>query len=149
MPVEPVKSMQEIEAISAVKPVPVGASQGFQQALQEAVPSSEYTGGVPLVEKDKLINVPMLILGFVENEGVGDATYVYVRCMLPNDAQVAFNDGGVGIAPALIQHATSVGIMGDEGRESTFLVPMYCPRGLRKSEYTNESGIDGTTYYLS
>lgn len=157
MPTEQVaiKTMDEIEAITTTKPVPVGAAAAFTELLAGATPAMEYTGNVPLLEKDKLRGVPLLVVGYKVNtaeqgaKGGADAAYAFVRCMLPNGAYIGFNDGGSSIPPVLEAHANAIGAtVDDQSGEVTFGSPLFSPRGLIRSDYEGEYG-PATTYHLS
>ncbi len=144
------KTVQEIDAITTALPVPAGAAGVFTDALQTATPAGEYTGAVPVVDKSALVGVPLLIVGYAPIEGKG-GTYVFARCLLPNGSYVGITDGGMAIPPVLMKHGENSGAVDsgfDAERELVFRSPLYCPRGLRESTYTNKDGIDATTYWI-
>lgn len=148
-----VKTMDEIEALTSARPVPVGAVEAFTDALANATPAAEYTGNVPLLEKDKLCGVPMLITAYAvidaDHGAVGgaDASYIFARCLLPNGEQVGFVDGGSAIPPVLEAHVNATGGEVAE-RETVFISPLYCRRGLLRSDYVGENG-PATTFHLT
>ncbi len=149
-----VKTMDEIEALTAAKPVPIGAAEAFTDLLANATAAQEYTGNVPLLEKDRLVGVPMLITAYAvltaEQGAIGgkDASYVFARCMLPNGETVGFTDGGSAIPPVFEKHAEAVGAT-EDGRELVFNSPLFCKRGLLRSDYESEEFGPATTFHLT
>ena len=112
--------------------------------------SSEVLGdGFTLVEKDKLVGVPFVLIDYTvhtsttnfDENGEG-LKFVTVRCVTQEDKRVAFNDGSTGVARQLRDLAARE-IYGG----------IYVQGGLRASEYevTDAKGrkSSATTYYLS
>ena len=112
--------------------------------------SSEVLGdGFTLVEKDKLVGVPFVLIDYTvhtsstnfDENGEG-LKFVTVRCVTEEDKRVAFNDGSTGVARQLRDLAVRE-IYGG----------IYVQNGLRASEYevTDTKGrkSSATTYYLS
>ena len=112
--------------------------------------SSEVLGdGFTLVEKDKLLGVPFVLIDYTvhtsstnfDENGEG-LKFVTVRCVTQEDKRVAFNDGSTGVARQLRDLAARE-IYGG----------IYVQGGLRSSEYevTDDKGrkSSATTYYLS
>ena len=112
--------------------------------------SSEVLGdGFTLVEKDKLVGVPFVLIDYTvhtsttnfDENGEG-LKFVTVRCVTQEDKRVAFNDGSTGVARQLRDLAARE-IYGG----------IYVQNGLRVSEYevTDDKGrkSSATTYYLS
>ena len=112
--------------------------------------SSEVLGdGFTLVEKDKLLGVPFVLIDYTvhtsttnfDENGEG-LKFVTVRCVTQEDKRVAFNDGSTGVARQLRDLAARE-IYGG----------IYVQNGLRASEYevTDDKGrkSSATTYYLS
>lgn len=109
------------------------------------------------VDKDMLVGIPLAIVKwspeFSENF---KADYVKIACVVRDAREIPgsgatkanepifFTDFGSGIGALLDDFAKR-----DPGK------PIYCPQGLRKSEYgphQNSAGVDvpgGVTYYLS
>ncbi len=149
-----IPTIQDVAAITEAKPVPVGAADEFTRALKGATGAQTYSGAVSLVEKDKLVNIPLLIMGYrihtAESgaKGGDDARYAFVRAMLPNAAEVGFTDGGSAIMPVLESHAGADQSSNVDGDEVIFHSPLYCPRGLRRSDYDGQYGA-ATTYWIA
>ena len=112
--------------------------------------SSKVLGdGFTLVEKDKLLGVPFVLIDYTvhtsstnfDENGEG-LKFVTVRCVTQEDKRVAFNDGSTGVARQLRDLAARE-IYGG----------IYVQGGLRASEYevTDAKGrkSSATTYYLS
>ena len=112
--------------------------------------SSDVLGdGFTLVEKDKLLGAPFLLVNYTvhtsstnfDENGEG-LKFVTVRCVTQEDKRVAFNDGSTGVAQQLRDLATRE-IYGG----------IYVQNGLRASEYEvlDDKGrkSSATTYYLS
>lgn len=97
-------------------------------------------------DKDRLIDVPMMMLGWRFTPGDYGAEFVVIRAFLKNAITVAGEDtnkvviidGGTGINAQIKDY------MDRTNRSGGMLVS----RGLRKSEYDNEYG-HGTTHYLN
>lgn len=111
----------------------------FDDLLKEGVTQiSDITGQPSLVEKDSLIGVPFVVIDCTLHPGFNEQQYCNVQVITQKNERLCFNDGGVGIYPVVeiwnAEHPNSLG--------------MYCPRGLRKSDYTNDHG-PATTYYFS
>lgn len=115
----------------------------FDEMMGEGVKTvAQVTGKPSLVDKDKLIGVPFIVIDFTTRVGsyrrddgeLGD--YISVTIKTKDNDLLVFNDGGTGIAGQL----ASVDLEKD--------LPLYCPQGLRKSEYTNSYG-PALTYYLA
>ena len=112
--------------------------------------SSEVLGdGFTLVEKDKLVGVPFVLIDYTvhtsstnfDENGEG-LKFVTVRCVTQEDKRVAFNDGSTGVARQLRDLAARE-IYGG----------IYVQNGLRASEYevldAKGRKSSATTYYLS
>ena len=112
--------------------------------------SSEVLGdGFTLVEKDKLVGVPFVLIDYTvhtsttnfDENGEG-LKFVTVRCVTEEDKRVAFNDGSTGVARQLRDLAARE-IYGG----------IYVQNGLRASEYevldAKGRKSSATTYYLS
>ena len=112
--------------------------------------SSEVLGdGFTLVEKDKLLGVPFVLVDYTvhtsktnfDENGEG-LKFVTVRCVTKEDNRVAFNDGSTGVAQQLRDLAARE-IYGG----------IYVQNGLRASEYevldAKGRKSSATTYYLS
>lgn len=148
---EKLPTVQQADAISERMPVPVGAADAFTKALERAVVSNEYTGAVLMLQQERLVGMPFVVTAYAEHEGVGDASYVFVRCILPNGSEIGFTDGGMAIGPVMDAHAATVGISPDSdpsSKEIMFAQALYCPRGLRESAYKNKAGIEATTFWI-
>ena len=112
--------------------------------------SSEVLGdGFTLVEKDKLVGVPFVLIDYTvhtsttnfDKNGEG-LKFVTVRCVTEEDKRVAFNDGSIGVARQLCDLVVRE-IYGG----------IYVQNGLRASEYevldAKGRKSSATTYYLS
>ena len=112
--------------------------------------SSEVLGdGFTLVEKDKLLGVPFVLIDYTvhtsktnfDENGEG-LKFVTARCVTEGDKRVAFNDGSTGVAQQLCD-LSARGIHGG----------IYVQNGLRVSEYEaiDDKGrkSSASTYYLS
>ena len=112
--------------------------------------SSEVLGdGFTLVEKDKLVGEPFVLIDYsvhtsktnFDENGEG-LKFVTVRCVTQEHKRVAFNDGSTGVAQQLRDLAARE-IYGG----------IYVQNGLRASEYEvlDPKGrkSSATTYYLS
>lgn len=112
--------------------------------------SSEVLGdGFTLVEKDKLLDEPFVLVDYTvhtsktnfDENGEG-LKFVTVRCVTKEDKRVAFNDGSTGVAQQLRDLAARE-IYGG----------IYVQNGLRASEYevldAKGRKSSATTYYLS
>lgn len=112
--------------------------------------SSEVLGdGFTLVEKDKLLGEPFVLVDYTvhtsktnfDENGEG-LKFVTVRCVTKEDKRVAFNDGSTGVAQQLRDLAARE-IYGG----------IYVQNGLRASEYevldAKGRKSSATTYYLS
>lgn len=128
----------------------------FEQALElarttygELTSSSEFGDGFTMLEdKDKLLNVPLLILDssvttskdFTRN---GEPTqFVALRIVTKPGEKFIVIDGGTGVCTQIMEWRTKT------GRRGGFV----CQKGLRKSEYSyvDDKGdtSPATTYYL-
>lgn len=108
--------------------------------LSGVVDVNELEGRFVLVEKHSLEDIPFIITDFTIHAGNSvDAEYVNVKLVTSDNEQLCFNDGGVGIRPILEHwreaHPNAAGLM--------------CARGLKRSDYTNQNGVKGTTYYIA
>lgn len=105
-----------------------------------------------LDDKDRLIGVPFIMLGWDFNKGsFGD--FVSIEAMLSDGSRIIINDGSTGIAKQvreLTEHRQA------SGHPSPFGGRMV-RNGLRKSDYEvtivnpkgDEETIPATTYYLA
>ena len=112
--------------------------------------SSDVLGdGFTLVEKDKLVGVPFVLVDYTVHtsktnfdENGDGLKFVTVRCVTKEDKRVAFNDGSTGVAQQLRDLAVRE-IYGG----------IYVQNGLRASEYevldAKGRKSSATTYYLS
>ena len=132
----------------------------FEDALREAqlyaqVDSIEaYGNGFTLEKnKDKLINVPFLILTWTWHKSDhGDGQYVAMEVVTKFNDKLVILDGSAksGIAAQLREiEQTRI----DNGYSASARSNLLVPRGLEKSiyDYVDEDGAveSGTTYYLS
>lgn len=98
-------------------------------------------------DKDLLINVPLMVMGFAFTPGDFGAEFCTMRVMTKTPItvngestnRVIVNDGGTGLAAQLRQWSN------DHGGRMGGLKAM---RGLRKSVYEGDFG-EGTTHYLN
>jgi hypothetical protein len=116
------------------------AADGFDfdafTADAAAVNLDIYGVGEPF-DKDALQGVPFVILDWRIMQGnIGE--YAFVEIVTKDNTHGFFTDGGVGITPFLQDV-----LMRTERRSG-----LYARRGLRRSDYTNSVGIEGTTYYI-
>lgn len=78
-------------------------------------------------EKDRLVSVPFMILGFTLNEGdYGDDGFCSLQIVTSDDRRFILNDGGAGIREQLFELLEE-----NPGRYGGYFVP----RGLSMSEY--------------
>ena len=116
---------------------------------------NSYGSGLTVLDnKDRLVDVPFMILDYRFHDGKqGEFVSVAIMTKLPilvnGEAQskLVLNDGSTGIKDQLKRIENDRINKGNDVRR-----PIYCPKGLRKSEYEIE--IDGelteaTTYYIA
>lgn len=111
-------------------------------------------GFTMLEEKDKLLNVPMVVMQWVFATGDytrdGERTeYVIARILTEHAEKFIVTDGGTGICAQLREYEARTGRTGG----------LMCGRGLRKSEYDTVDGVPttdksiangrGETFYLN
>lgn len=98
-------------------------------------------------DKDLLVGVPLMVMGFTFSPGDFGAEFCTMRVMTKTPItingeqtnRIIVNDGGTGLAQQLRQWSND-----HDGR----MGGLKAMRGLRKSEYDNEFG-HGTTHYLN
>lgn len=103
---------------------------------------SQLTGNPSLIDKESLKGVPFIIVDFTVRLGdyirAGSdekSDYISVTVKTVDNELLVFNDGGVGI-------------MGQLASTTMQDLPIYCPNGLRASEYDGPYG-PASTYYLT
>lgn len=116
---------------------------------------SDYGTGFTVVDKNRLVNVPFVIMewrfneGDFKNENGENVEFVSVAVVTKNGDKWVINDGGTGIAEQL----RSVTRKRVEKKHGTPQNGLLVPAGLVRSDYTfvDAKGIEqpGTTYYLS
>lgn len=92
-------------------------------------------GFVLLESKDALIDMPFVIVGYRFSDG-DQGVFVSVEAVVKTPisingeaaSKIVFNDGSTGICATLQVIA----------KTTTEFAPIYCPRGLRKSEYVRK-----------
>lgn len=110
----------------------------IQQHYDEAVNVAENLGNGFTVldrdEKDRLVGVPFLILGYTLNDGdYGDEGFCSLMIVTGEDKRFVINDGGAGIREQLLDLAEQY-----PGRFGGFFVP----RGLSVSTYATCPGCN-------
>ena len=131
------QSMELIDGEAELNRLPMT----FQELIESGIQSTpQITGQASLINKDNLIGVPFIITDFeVRDSSFGNIDYITVNVKTQVNENLCFNDSGVGIRPVL--DAWQRDFPGSRG--------LMCAKGLRKSEYTNDAGIEGTTFYLT
>lgn len=123
----------------------------YEDALAEA---TEEIGQFELVEQKSLLAQPFLIVGvqFNDTDLTRSGKYVNVRCILPDDRKVCFNDGSTGVYRQLVEIITYRMNRGLPPK------PILVKGGLRASVYhwdpvrqmiTDDGKPNAATYYLS
>lgn len=108
------------------------AMKYVQETYQKSISVAENLGNGFTVlskdEKDRLVSVPFMILGFTLNEGdFGDDGFCSLQVVTSDDRRFILNDGGAGIREQLFEL-----LEGNPGRYGGYFVP----RGLSVSEYS-------------
>lgn len=103
---------------------------------------------ISLVDKDTLINKPMIILAWNFSQGnFGEFVAVKVRTA---DGLYVFTDGSTGIYEQIARYQER--LIASDGWDKFVASGMMVPKGLRKSEYTytDEDGkeVPAVTYYI-
>lgn len=93
---------------------------------------------ITVEDKSKLVGIPFIVQSWelADSKSYKDTTKVTLHCVSENMTPFDIVDHGVGILNMLKS-------LPEENKD----MPIYCPQGLRKSEYTNEHG-KATTFYL-
>jgi len=126
--------------------LPVMSSEDALAIVREVFPDgaefhdvTEYIGRKE--EQDSLVNVPFIVTDFHFSDSgySGGGVYSVVKGIrLDTREPIIFSDGGVGITPVLQEYQEKTGKRAG----------LFCSRGLRRSDYVNDAGIQGTTYYF-
>jgi hypothetical protein len=95
-------------------------------------------GFTMLDNKDALLDVPFIAVQWRFAPGDYGQEFVIMRVLTQSGDKFVVVDGGTGICDQMRQYT----------QRTKRTVGMLVPRGLRKSEYTNEFG-PGTTHYLN
>lgn len=126
--------------------------------------------GFSLTDKNSLLGHPFIITAVTFRyagirKGQGPRDYVSCEAVDKLNAAVVFNDGSTGVRRQIVQYLKSRGLLADDWDDDAPLVtmpeqdgvtfdkslgfvPLFAPRGLRVSEYSNEYTDEGVTYYL-
>jgi hypothetical protein len=124
--------------------------------------------GSDLQIKSELFGVPFIIRRVVFRGATPTRDYVSVEAVAKDKGNIVFNDGSTGIKRQIIEYLASRGHLSipesdlDANPDQqiaavdeniAFDILLHCPRGLRASEYTVESGPaageTATTFYLA
>lgn len=142
----PETSGEERAAIQAAmaEAMNIGFDEAARLAAEEQEESAEPSAEPILIGKDNkeaLIGVPMLIIGYTfkedEKYDKNGRIWAQVHALLPGNQPAVITDGSTGICAQLQAREAA-------GRPQRHFVP----KGLRLSQYTNEHTNDGRTFYL-
>ena len=152
MPTRTAKRAEVVEAPPAslqsrdtlARPLFMPLPQSLDEALgtwrNDGLAVHELTSDWELVEKDQLIGVPFFIYNIRFSKGIGKAgEFVSVQVIDKDDRRMVFNDGGSGVYAQLVQWTEETGQAGG----------LYCPHGLRVSEYDHPEYGHSKTFYLA
>lgn len=145
---EELKGLQSFEDIEAL----------FRSRGEEIHSAADEMGdGFTLLDnKDILVNTPLMVVSWVFAQGdyknpvtgePGEFVSARMMCRMENGTVGKFivNDGGTGICKQLKEYSESHNADGGAPKQGG----LYVPKGLVKSEYSNEYTDEGVTYYLS
>ena len=110
------------------------------------------TGFKLLNDKSRLVGVPLLVIEWrftaskkYTNDAGEPTEFVSAMVITKHGDRYIVNDGSTGIAAQLRMVQDQRTGKGHPNPQAGLLVP----EGLKRSEYTNEAGVPGVTYYLS
>lgn len=152
----------------------VSRGQGANVDLGALLAGADVVAGRPLVDKGSMIGVPFVITSVAFRKGNKDAggtQHDFVSCEITTvtatPIEAVFNDGSTGIRRQVVSYLAEKGVVPDAYKENPdapiwvlgddaekdpeFSIRFLAPRGLRVSEYLNESAPNGkaSTYYLA
>lgn len=110
-----------------------------------------------LVDKSALVGKEFIVLDACVRTKNAIAPYVSLTCLLRDKSQVVINDGSTGIFKQATGYspkeyedliAEESDDVEDKDRSTVLPLPLYCKKGLRKSDYEGPKG-PASTYYLT